>query len=218
MNTCRCGLWATLIASMARCGSPSLHRASAATAMSWGVSWAIRRTASKSPGEAAGKPASMTSTLRRASCRATSSFSAAVRPAPGACSPSRRVVSKMRTLPAGTKGPAGRRAGRGSLRLPGFDGDRIQERHLRAKLGTDLLDLVVAILLAEPLELLATGVVLVDPALGERAGLDVGQDVLHGRLGALRDARPGDVIAELGRIRHREAHEVEAAAVHQIDD
>ena len=39
---------------------------------------AIRWTASKSPGEAAGKPASMTSTLRRTSWRATSSFSAAV--------------------------------------------------------------------------------------------------------------------------------------------
>ena len=60
---------------------------------------AIRWTASKSPGEAAGKPASMTSTLRRTSWRATSSFSAAVRPAPGACSPSRRVVSKIRTEP-----------------------------------------------------------------------------------------------------------------------
>ena len=75
------------------------------------VSWAIRRTASKSPGEAAGKPASMTSTLSRASWRATSSFSAAVSPAPGACSPSRRVVSKMRTLPGGTCGPAGRGIG-----------------------------------------------------------------------------------------------------------
>jgi hypothetical protein len=31
------------------------------------ISWAIRRTASKSPGEAAGKPASITSTFRRAS-------------------------------------------------------------------------------------------------------------------------------------------------------
>ena len=44
-----------------------------------------------------GKPASMTSTPRRASARATSSFSAEVIVAPGDCSPSRSVVSKMRT-------------------------------------------------------------------------------------------------------------------------
>src|SRR5262245_32150986 len=84
MNTWRWGRSATRIASTARCGSPSRQRASAATAMPPFVSRAIRWTASKSPGEAAGKPASITSTLRRISWRATSSFSAAVRPAPGA--------------------------------------------------------------------------------------------------------------------------------------
>ena len=93
------------MASTARCGSPSLQRASAATAIPPRVSSAIRLTASKSPGEADGKPASITSTLSRASWRATSSFSAAVRPAPGACSPSRRVVSKIRIEPAGTPPP-----------------------------------------------------------------------------------------------------------------
>ena len=61
------------------------------------TSTAIRRTASRSSGEAAGKPASITSTPRRARARATSSFSAEVMDAPGDCSPSRRVVSKMRT-------------------------------------------------------------------------------------------------------------------------
>ena len=49
MNTWRCGRSATLIASIARCGSPSRQRASAATAIPPFVSWAIRRTASKSP-------------------------------------------------------------------------------------------------------------------------------------------------------------------------
>ena len=139
----------------------------------------------------------------------------------------------MRTLPAGTNGPAGRGtrahdlvpaagAGRGTrgrrLGLAGLDRDRVEERHLRAELGADLLDLVVAVLLAEPLELLAARLVLVDPALGERARLDVGEDVLHRGLGALGDPRPGDVVAELGGVGHREAHEVEAAAVHQVDD
>jgi hypothetical protein len=104
MKRWRCGFSAGMRASMPRWGSPSRQRASPATAMPF-VSVAMRCTASKSPGDAAGKPASMTSTLRRASWRATSSFSAAVRPAPGACSPSRSVVSKIRTEPAATPPP-----------------------------------------------------------------------------------------------------------------
>jgi hypothetical protein len=51
--------------------------------------------ASKSPGEAAAKPASMTSTRMRSSWRATRSFSSLVMEAPGLCSPSRKVVSKI---------------------------------------------------------------------------------------------------------------------------
>ncbi len=54
-------------------------------------------TASQSPREAAGKPASMTSTPRSASARATRSFSGCVMLQPGDCSPSRSVVSKIRT-------------------------------------------------------------------------------------------------------------------------
>src|SRR2546421_3257586 len=61
------------------------------------TSRAIDSTASKSPGEVIGKPASMMSTPRRASCCAISSFSARFREIPGDCSPSRRVVSKIRT-------------------------------------------------------------------------------------------------------------------------
>lgn len=49
------------------------------------------------PGEAMGKPASMISTPSLDSWRAMSSFSLLVRVAPGDCSPSRSVVSKMRT-------------------------------------------------------------------------------------------------------------------------
>ncbi len=59
------------------------------------TSLAIRFTAAKSSGEAAGKPASMMSTPNRASCRAMSIFSALVMLQPGDCSPSRRVVSKI---------------------------------------------------------------------------------------------------------------------------
>ncbi len=56
---------------------------------------AISLTASKSPGEVIGKPASITSTPRRASCWAISTFSAVFSEMPGDCSPSRRVVSKI---------------------------------------------------------------------------------------------------------------------------
>ncbi len=59
------------------------------------TSLAIAWTASKSSGEATGNPASMTSTRSLASWRATSSFSARFMLAPGACSPSRSVVSKI---------------------------------------------------------------------------------------------------------------------------
>src|SRR5438105_10196575 len=56
---------------------------------------AIARTASKSPLDAAGKPASITSTFMRSSARAMRSFSSRVIEAPGLCSPSRMVVSKI---------------------------------------------------------------------------------------------------------------------------
>ncbi len=56
---------------------------------------AMACTDSKSPWLAMGKPASMTSTPRRASCSAISTFSPWSSEMPGDCSPSRRVVSKM---------------------------------------------------------------------------------------------------------------------------
>jgi hypothetical protein len=59
------------------------------------ISRAMVLTAVKSPSLITGKPPSITSTFSRASCRATSSFSRNVIEAPGHCSPSRRVVSKM---------------------------------------------------------------------------------------------------------------------------
>ena len=56
---------------------------------------AISRTASNSPSLEMGKPASITSTPSRSSCRAISSFSSTFIEAPGDCSPSLSVVSKM---------------------------------------------------------------------------------------------------------------------------
>src|SRR5216684_698782 len=60
------------------------------------ISAATRRTASASFGEAIGKPASMMSTPSASSARASASFSSTCSEKPGPCSPSRRVVSKIR--------------------------------------------------------------------------------------------------------------------------
>src|SRR3954453_12471026 len=65
------------------------------------TSRAMAWTASKSPGLAIGKPASMTSTPSRPSWWAISSFSDAFSEIPGDCSPSRRVVSKICTRSMG---------------------------------------------------------------------------------------------------------------------
>ncbi len=61
------------------------------------TSRAISCTASQSPGEATGNPASMTSTPSSARARAIRSFSGCVMLQPGDCSPSRSVVSKIST-------------------------------------------------------------------------------------------------------------------------
>src|SRR5215831_7788207 len=76
--------------------SSSRQRASAQT-MGPCTSRATAVTLSKSPREAAGNPASMTSTPSSASARATRSFSGWVMLQPGDCSPSRSVVSKIST-------------------------------------------------------------------------------------------------------------------------
>ena len=73
--------------------SDSLARASPQILLSW-TCRAIACTASKSPGLAAGNPASITSTCIFSSCRAMRIFSSVVIEAPGLCSPSRKVVSK----------------------------------------------------------------------------------------------------------------------------
>ena len=237
------------IASTARCGSPSRQRASAATATPR-VSRAMRWTASKSPGEAAGKPASMTSTLRRTSWRATSSFSAAVSPAPGRLlAVAQRGVEDADAARGGRGCRCGRRyggrAGPGHAASrpaqagrppapasaprrhacpptpapgPGVDLDRVEPRHLeRSSAPTCSIWWLrsasrIWLKRGRPASFSAI------QRLRERAALDLAQDVLHGRLDALDDARPGDVVAVLGRVADAEAHEVEAAAVHQVDD
>ena len=85
---------AGLIAPPAAWMSRSLARASEHTVEFWIVS-AIVRIASASPGLAAANPASITSTPSFSSWRAMRTFSSLVIDAPGLCSPSRKVVSKI---------------------------------------------------------------------------------------------------------------------------
>src|ERR1700733_7298270 len=82
--------------SAARSTSIRVHLASAATC-THGNSWLTASTASKSPWEAIGKPASRMSTPSSTSFPAIRSFSGTVMLQPGDCSPSRRVVSKIHT-------------------------------------------------------------------------------------------------------------------------
>ena len=90
------GCSASSIASAARSMSPGRVRARAAIT-GLRTSRAIVLTARKSSGELIGKPASMTSTPSSSRACANRSFSAGVMLAPGDCSPSLRVVSKMMT-------------------------------------------------------------------------------------------------------------------------
>src|ERR1700686_2404166 len=92
-----CGDSASLIAPHTASMSSRTARASAVT-VALRISRAIRRQASKSPGEGIGKPASTTSTPSFSSCLAMRSFELASRGKPGDCSPSRSVVSKMNSL------------------------------------------------------------------------------------------------------------------------
>src|SRR5690606_12491908 len=80
----------------------------------------------------------------------------------------------------------------------GVVGVLLLPREQRAQLLADLLDRVLRGLLAERGELRRTGVLVVDEALGERAGLDVREDALHVLLDVRVDhARARDVVAVL---------------------
>ncbi len=94
MKVCTRPDLAGLIAAPARSISPATALAKAHTVLSDTVSATVL-TASKSPGLAAGKPASMMSTRIFSRPLAMRSFSSPVIDAPGLCSPSRKVVSKI---------------------------------------------------------------------------------------------------------------------------
>ena len=147
--------------------------------------------------------------------------------APGACSPSRSVVSKMRTGMSSVIEPrsssrsrhACDRGSADACAWPACDLDRVEPRHLGAQLRADLLDLVVAVGLAQAAGTRAPPESI--SAIQLSAKTPVWMSVRTSFIVALTpsvDARAADVVAVLGGVADAEAHEVEAAAVHQVDD
>ena len=96
ITICNKGRSASFSASQVASICSRLNPLRAATSTSWS-SRASNSTALKSPCDVNGNPASITSTFKRASCLPISNFSSTVSAPPAACSPSRNVVSKMRT-------------------------------------------------------------------------------------------------------------------------
>src|SRR6201981_1791905 len=124
-------------------------------------------TLSKSPREAAGKPASMTSTPSSSSARATRSFSGGVMLQPGDCSPSRSVVSKIRTRSGWIV--MGRTSG----------APFVEPRHSGPERGADFLDLPVQVVGQQLLVVRLACLVLPDPLACELAALHLFQDLAH---------------------------------------
>src|SRR5436190_5571989 len=127
---------------------------------------AISRTEPHSPSEETGNPASITSTPSRASCSAISTFSALDSAMPGACSPSRSVVSKNRTT-------SGSGMGTTIVRR------RFQPGHHRTEPLADLLDQLLAAGCTQRLELRLSRARLEHPLLRELAAPDLAEDPAH---------------------------------------
>src|SRR5437016_2247194 len=164
---------------------------------------AMSLTASNSPWEDTGNPASITSTPSRASWSAISTFSARVSAIPGACSPSRSVVSKNLTTSSGI----------------GRTVPAAKPRHHRAKPLADLLDQLLPPGRAKGLELGIARARLEDPLLGELAGADLAEDPAHLLARSLvHDTRTSGVVAVLRGVRHGVPHASESALVQEVDD
>src|SRR5580658_2884313 len=171
------------------------------------ISCATACTLSKSPREAAGNPASMTSTPSSASARATRSFSGCVMLQPGDCSPSRSVVSKINTRS-------------GLLVICITSGAPLVEpRHARPQSRAHLLDLPVDVRGEQLLVVRLAGLVLLDPLTGELAALYFLQHLAHLLLDALiDDARSTRQIAVLRGLGDELMHLGDAALMQQVDD
>src|SRR2546428_8178516 len=95
----------------------------------------------------------------------------------------------------------------------------LRPRHHRAQLGAYLLDRMLRARLAQRREPAAPAAALGDPLAREAAGLDVGDDALHRRANLRRyDLGASGVVAVLRGVADRVAHELHAAAIHQVHD
>src|SRR5580698_4924890 len=140
------------------------------------TSRATALTASQSPREAAGNPASMISTPSSASARATRSFSGCVMLQPGTCSPSRSVVSKIRTRSVGVMGLSV---------IPCSSARFLEPRHALTQFRTDPLDRMAQVLLEQAAIILGAALVFADPVAGELAALDRLENLAHLLSGAI---------------------------------
>ena len=121
------------------------------------------------------------------------------------------VTSTRRRLPRRRLLGLGRRAlGRLALLRP---------RHHGPELRPDPLDLVVPVGQTHPLEVGPPVAVLGQPFAGERAALDLVKDPPHLGAGLLGDdPRSAGVVAVLGGVTDRVAHELHPAPVHEVHD
>src|SRR5207244_3510845 len=92
-------------------------------------------------------------------------------------------------------------------------------RHHAPQLGPDDLDRMLPVVLPQLVEALPTGVVLLDPLVGEAAVADLREDALHLGAGLVGDdAGPARHVAVLGGVGDRVAHAGDAVLVHEVDD
>src|SRR3569833_3291327 len=115
-----------------------------------------------------------------------------------------------------------RRSGRGCpspASLPRLDGDGVEERHHRAQRRADLLDRLILLGAAAGLELGRAVRDLGDPRLRERAGADVGEQLLHRGLRLGPDLLvAGFVVAPLNKNKNKETQKKKTTTKHEVDD
>src|SRR5262249_32943884 len=95
----------------------------------------------------------------------------------------------------------------------------LEERHHLPQLTADGFDRLITRLFAHGKELVASGLVLLNPLTGELAGLNLLEDLLHLGAGLVGDdALAARIVAVLGRVRDRVAHVSQAAFLDEVDD
>ena len=92
-------------------------------------------------------------------------------------------------------------------------------RHHSTEAGACLLDLMVLPGLEQLVVILQATLVFGDPLLGEFAGLDLRENLLHLNLSLRIDhARPAGDVAKLGRLGDGKTHSSNAGLIHEVAD